>query len=184
MEIAKLQPLDDTSRGPFFAALDTVDSDFEHRRVLTALMKRSDLPRGDVASVLESSRRRSSRTSRWRRCSWTSPSAGRSKAPLRAPFFRALETVGSTFERGRVLQAVGDARGASEETVLAALRSPAGMGSASRPDRCCWSSPRTHPLSPAARDAYIDAAEKLGDFEQGKVLVGAGAERAPQVTQP
>jgi hypothetical protein len=28
----------------------------------------------------------------------------------------------------------------------------------------------THTLTRAGRDAYIDAAEKLGDFEQGKVL--------------
>jgi hypothetical protein len=27
-----------------------------------------------------------------------------------------------------------------------------------------------HPLAGDSRDAYIDAAEKLGDFEQGKVL--------------
>ena len=28
----------------------------------------------------------------------------------------------------------------------------------------------THPLSQQARNAYIDAAEKLGEFEQGRVL--------------
>jgi hypothetical protein len=27
-----------------------------------------------------------------------------------------------------------------------------------------------HPLSGAARDAYIDAAERLGDFEQGRAM--------------
>ena len=29
---------------------------------------------------------------------------------------------------------------------------------------------QAHPVDGPARDAYIDAAEKLGDFEQGKVL--------------
>ena len=28
----------------------------------------------------------------------------------------------------------------------------------------------SHPVAGPARDAYIDAAEKLGDFEQGRVL--------------
>ena len=39
----------------------------------------------------------------------------------------------------------------------------------------------THPLTREARDAYIDASDKLGDFEQGRVLVGAGEERAPTI---
>ena len=58
----------------------------------------------------------------------------------------------------------------SEETVLAALRSTAGMGSSFEAGQVLLAVAATHPLSPAARDAYIDAAEKLGDFEQGKVL--------------
>ena len=169
IQIAKLQPLDATTRGPFFAALDTVDSDFEHRRVLSALAERTDLTAETVAAMLESS---IDIESDFEMASFLLDIAKRASIddPLRAPFFRALDTVGSTFERGRVLQAVVRRAGMSEETVLAALRSTAGMGSSFEAGQVLLALAATHPLSPAARDAYIDAAEKLGDFEQGKVL--------------
>ena len=169
IQIAKLQPLDATTRGPFFAALDTVDSDFEHRRVLSALAERTDLTAETVAAMLESS---IDIESDFEMASFLLDIARRAsiEGPLRAPFFRALDTVGSTFERGRVLQAVVRRAGVSEETVLAALRSTAGMGSSFEAGQVLLAVAATHPLSPAARDAYIDAAEKLGDFEQGKVL--------------
>jgi len=169
MQIAKLQPLDGTSRGPFFAALDTVASDFEHRRVLSALADRTDLTAETVAGMLESS---IDIESDFEMASFLLDIARRASidGPLRAPFFRALDTVGSTFERGRVLQAVVRRAGVSEETVLAALRSTKGMGSSFEAGQVLLTLAGTHPLSPAARDAYIDAAEKLGNFEQGKVL--------------
>ena len=69
-----------------------------------------------------------------------------------------------------MLQAVVRRAGVSEETVLAALRSTAGMGSSFEAGQVLLAVAASHPLSRAARDAYIDAAEKLGDFEQGKVL--------------
>ena len=169
VQIAKLQPLDGTTRGPFFAALGTVDSDFEHRRVLSALATRTDLTAETVAGMLESS---AVIDSDFEMASFLLDIAERAsiEGPLRAPFFRALETVGSTFERGRVLKAVVRRAGVSEETVLAALRSTAGMGSSFEAGQVLLAVAASHPLSPAARDAYIDAAEKLGDFEQGKVL--------------
>ncbi len=169
IQIAKLQPLDATTRGPFFAALDTVDSDFEHRRVLSALAERTDLTAETVTAMLESS---IDIQSDFEMASFLLDIARRASidGPLRAPFFRALDTVGSTFERGRVLQAVVRRAGVAEETVLAALRSTAGMGSSFEAGQVLLTLAASHPLSPAARDAYIDAAEKLGDFEQGKVL--------------
>jgi hypothetical protein len=43
VEMAGLRALDGTTRSAFFDALATVHSDFEHRRVLSALAERSDL---------------------------------------------------------------------------------------------------------------------------------------------
>ena len=40
--VASARPLDGAARGAFFKALATVDSDFEHHRVLTALAGRPD----------------------------------------------------------------------------------------------------------------------------------------------
>ena len=47
IDFAKLQAIDDATRAPFFNALDTVDSDFEHRRVLPAVLGRRDDFSGD-----------------------------------------------------------------------------------------------------------------------------------------
>jgi hypothetical protein len=89
---------------------------------------------------------------------------------MRAPFFRAAESIGSSFERGRVLQAVMARADASPDTVVAALRSAAGMDSGFERSNVLIAAARSHSLEGPARDAYIDAAEKLGDFEQGKAL--------------
>jgi beta-lactamase regulating signal transducer with metallopeptidase domain len=169
VQIAKLQALDAASRGPFFSALGTVGSDFEHRRVLSALAERPDLAEETTIAMLESS---AAIESDFEEASFLLDVARRQsiEGPLRAPFFRALQTVASTFERGRVLQAVVRHAGASEETVLATLRSTAGMGSSFDAGQVLLAVAASHRLTPAARDAYIDAAEKLGNFEQGKAL--------------
>ena len=59
---------------------------------------------------------------------------------------------------------------ASQETVLAALRSAAGIDGGFERSNVLLAVARTHSLDGQARDAYIDAAEKLGQFEQGQVL--------------
>ena len=89
---------------------------------------------------------------------------------LRAPFFRAVESIGSAFERGRVLQAVAKRPDASPDTIMAVLRAAAGMSSSFEVSQVLMAVAAEHPVAGPARDAYIDAAEKLGDFEQGRVL--------------
>jgi len=169
VQIAKLQPLDATTRGPFFAALDTVGSDFEHRRVLSALAERTDLTPETTAAMLVSAKAIDSdfeAASLLLQIARQQPIEG----PLRAPFFHALDSIASGFERSRVLQAVVRRTDASPETILAALRSTAGMSGSFEAGQVLLAVAATHPLSGPARDAYIDASEKLGDFEQGKVL--------------
>jgi hypothetical protein len=89
---------------------------------------------------------------------------------LRAPFFRAVDSIDSAFERGRVLQAVAHRSDLSPETVLEVLRSTAGVKSNFEASSVLLAVASTHPVSGPARDAYIDIAEKLGDFEQGRAL--------------
>ena len=89
---------------------------------------------------------------------------------MRAPFFHALDSVDSSFERSRVLQAVASRPDASQDTVLAALHSAAGISGGFERSTVLLAIARTHTLDPQARDAYIDAAEKLGEYEQGQVL--------------
>ncbi len=169
IQIAKLQPLDNTTRAPFFDALATVGSDFEHRRVLSAVAERTDLTPEVTAAMLASG---SNVHSDFELASLLLQIVKQQpiEGSLRAPFFRAIDSIDSPFERGRVLQALARRTDASAETILAVLRATAGVKGSFEASNVLLAVASTHPVSGPARDAYIDAAEKLGDFEQGRVL--------------
>jgi hypothetical protein len=168
-QIAKLQPLEATTRGPFFSALATVGSDFEHRRVLSVLAERTDLTPDTTAAMLLSG---ASVQSDFEAASFLLQVAKQQaiEGALRAPFFRAVDSIASAFERGRVLQAVARRSDASADTILAALRATAAMNGNFESSQVLLAIAASHPLAGPSRDAYIDAAEKLGDFEQGRAL--------------
>jgi beta-lactamase regulating signal transducer with metallopeptidase domain len=168
-QIAKLQPLDDATRAPFFAALGTVGSDFEHRRVLSAVAGRGDLTPEIVSAMMDSAL---SVESDFELASLLTGIVERNgvEGAHRAPFFRAVESLESSFDRGRVLQALARRPDMSEETVLAILKAVQGMTSSHEASQVLLALARGRPMSGRARDLYIDAAEKLGDYEQGRVL--------------
>ena len=169
LEVVKQQSLDATTRPPFFSALSTVDSDFEQGRVLKALSERSELDPETTAAMLVSG---AAVESDFEAASFLLQIAKQQpiEGTLREPFFRAVDSIGSTFERGRVLQAVAARRDASAETVLSVLRATAGMKGSFEASQVLLAVASAHSVAGPARDAYIDAAEKLGDFEQGRVL--------------
>jgi hypothetical protein len=169
IEVARLQPLDNTTRAPFFTALATVGSDFEHHRVLTAVAERHDLSPETTAATLASV---ASVQSDFEAASFLADVASHQpiEGSVRAPFFRAVETVGSSFERGRVLQAVAARQDLSNDTVLATLHAAAGIDGAFERSTVLLAVASSHSVEGPARAAYIDAAEKLGEFEQGRVL--------------
>ena len=79
------------------------------------------------------------------------------------------QTIDSAFDRGRVLKTVAARPDASPETILAVLRATSAMKSSFDVSGVLLAV-ASHSLTGSVRDAYIDAAEKLGDFEQGRVL--------------
>jgi hypothetical protein len=169
VQVAKLQSLDNATRAPFFSALATVDSDFEQGRVLKALTERSELAPETTAAMLASGATVQSdfeAAAVLLRIAKQQPIG----ETIRVPFFRAVDSIGSTFERGRVLQAVAARPDVSAETLLAVLRATAGMNGSFEASQVLLAVAAAHPVDGAARDAYIDAAEKLGDFEQGRAL--------------
>ncbi len=169
IDVAKLQPLDNTTRPAFFTALDTVQSDFEHRRVLSSLGTRPDLPQETVAAMLASG---ASVNSDFEAASFLIQIAKQQpiEGNIRAPFFKAVESIDSAFERGRVLKAVAERPDASSETILAVLHATKGVSSNFEASQVLLAVAASHPVAGPAREVYIDAAEKLGDFEQGRVL--------------
>ena len=169
MQVAKLQPLDLTTRGPFFAALATVESDFEHRRVLSTLAARPDLSPEIATAIVESAGTLDSDFELAALLTAIVKDHGVEGA-LRAPFFRAVDSIGSPFERGRVLQMLARRADVSPETVLAVLAAVPGMRSSYEASQVLMAVAGGRTLSGQARQLYIDAAEKLGEYEQGKVL--------------
>lgn len=169
VDVAKLQALDNATRAAFFGALDTVQSDYEHHRVLTALSGRSDLGPETAAAMLASG---AAVHSDYEAASFLLELVKRQsiEGSLRAPFFKAVDSIGSSFERGRVLQAVAKRPDASTETILAVVRAAGTMNSSYETSQVLLAVAANHPIEGPARDAYIAAAEKLGDFEQGKTL--------------
>jgi len=169
IDVAKLQSLDSTTRAAFFSALDGVQSDFEHRRVLSALGTRADLNPETVAAMLTSG---ASVSSDFEAASFLIQIAKQQplEGSIRAPFFRAVDSIDSAFERGRVLKAVAQRPDASSETILAVLQATKGVSSDFEAAQVLLTVAASHPVAGPARDAYIDTAEKLGDFEQGRVL--------------
>jgi hypothetical protein len=89
---------------------------------------------------------------------------------LRPTFFRAVENVESPFERGRILQSIVKQPDVPAETILAVLRAASATRGSFETSQVLLAVAARHSLTGPARDAYIDAAEKLGSFEQGQVL--------------
>jgi hypothetical protein len=169
VQFASQQPIDATVRAPFFKALATVGSSFEHSRVLQALLQRTDLSPEARAGALESA---AAIDSDFEAANVLVQlvKAGPIDGAVRAPFFRAAGTINSAFERGRVLQTLAKRTDLSDETVLELLRSAQGISSNFERSQVLLAVVKSHALTREARDVYIDAAEKLGDFEQGQVL--------------
>ena len=168
-EFAANQQIDGVVAAPYFKALAGVSSSFEHHRALTALVKRGDLSAAARSAALESA---ATIESDFELASFLLEflKTGGVEQGKRAPFFRALSSILSDFERGRVLQALAKRSDVSDETVLEILRSTQTMSGDFERGRVLAAVASSHPLSRAGRDAYIDVAEKLGNFEQGQAL--------------
>ena len=116
-----------------------------------------------------------------RRCSCRSRGSSRSKGPLRAPFFRAVDSIQSAFERGRVLQAVVSRADASTETMLAVLRAAEAMSSSFETSQVLLrvaAGARAHRRVARRLHRRRREARRL---RTGQGAVGAREKRAPQV---
>jgi hypothetical protein len=98
--------LDDPGlRAIYFQTVNAISSDYEHRGVLSALLKKSKLSEDVLAGMLESAMRISSD---YEKATFLleASNAYTGDARLRNLFLKAVETIGSEYERGRVLSAL------------------------------------------------------------------------------
>jgi beta-lactamase regulating signal transducer with metallopeptidase domain len=169
VQVAKAQPLDKTTRPAFFAALATVGGDYEHGRVLSALAAQGETGSESAVAMLESATALSSdfeSASFLLKIVKQQPVEG----AIRAPFFRAVDRLHSSYERGRVLLALVHRGDNSTETTLAVLKAVRGMSGSYEVSQVLLAVAASTSLTGEARSAYIDAADKLGDYEQGRTL--------------
>lgn len=90
---------------PFFAAVGTINSDYEHRGTLSALLKRKDLNADVLAKMLESA---SSIRSDYEKATFLLEASNlyTGESRLRSAFLKTVDTIKSDHERGRVLSAL------------------------------------------------------------------------------
>jgi beta-lactamase regulating signal transducer with metallopeptidase domain len=89
---------------------------------------------------------------------------------LRAPFFRMLDDdVHSSFERGRILQAVVARPDVGHDTVKLAIQATSRMDNYEAA-RVLLAVARRQPITDDVRDSYVQAADRLGQYEQGQVM--------------
>jgi beta-lactamase regulating signal transducer with metallopeptidase domain len=169
IQIAKLQPIDTRTRDGFFKAAAGIESDFEQRRVLNEMAANPESGPETVAAVLAVA---PEIDSDFEAASLllTVLKSHAVEGTLRVPFFKAVSTIDSAFERGRVLKTVAKRTDASNETIVEILRATQPMGSSFEASQVLLAVAGSHQIKGEARDLYITAAERLGNFEQGQVL--------------
>jgi beta-lactamase regulating signal transducer with metallopeptidase domain len=170
MEAGKLQALDARTRPAYFKVLNTIESDFERRRVLTSILANADGSSEARKAVLDAA---ATMDSDFEKASVLVSFLERTPAldeNLRAAFFRVVDTMDSSFERSRVLKTVLEPGNASPQTVVAALRSTSTMDGTFEASQILQTIASKYTLTGEARDLYINAAERLGDFEQSRAL--------------
>ena len=173
----------DPPRAAFFKALAAVASEFEHSRVLKAVAAAHRSLR--AGPCRQPSSRGAAIESDFEAASFLMQFVKTSgvEGAARAPFFRAVASIDSAFERGRVLQALVAAVGRRPtQTVLEILRSAQtdGLSSFERAQvlLAVAGDPPAHARSPRRLHRR---GRQAGRLRAGPGAVGAGEERAATV---
>lgn len=165
--ILSQQALDDRTRAPFFRAMEGLRGDYERHRVLSAALERST-DRATVEFVLTNAGKIGSDYEKSTLLQQVLKSSS-IEGSLRTPFFAAANSLDSSYERGRVLQAVARRDDASDDTIRAVLDS-AGRMSGYDLSQVLITVARSHTLSGSLREAYVQDADKLSGYDQGQVM--------------
>ena len=89
---------------------------------------------------------------------------------MRKPFFALLETVSSSYEKGRVLQTLLRRGALPEDAVAEVLRATGTIDSSHEAGQVLQLTARTQSITGSAREAYIKIADRLGSHEQNQAL--------------
>jgi hypothetical protein len=169
MSVADRLLVDDATTQAYLDAARSIGSDFEMQRAFSAALKNGRMSPAIVASLLDASNAIGS-SFEHARLLLQVVELHAIEGPVRAPFFRSAAAIDSSFERGRVLHALAKRPDLSSETVLAILKSAQMMDSSFETGQVLRAVADRHEIAGEARATYLDAASRLGDFEEGRAL--------------
>ncbi|HYT73205.1 MAG TPA: M56 family metallopeptidase [Vicinamibacterales bacterium] len=168
-QILSQQPLDERNRAAFFAAVGTMHSSYERHRVLSAVVNRehSSDPALLSAALTQAERMGSD----YEAATFLMEVLKQNgvEGDVRAPFFRVLARVTSSYDRGRVLQAVARRTDVNNDTLRAVLQATSGMSGYDL-SQVLLAVANSHVLTGTLREAYLDAADRLSGYDQGQVM--------------
>lgn len=168
-EILSHQALDDRNRAALFAVVSAMRSDYERHRVLNAVIRADG---ASSATVVEGVLRQAeTMTSDHERATLLTELLKQNgiEGNLRAPFFRAVDAIRGSYERGRVLHEVVVKPDASNETLKLAIGATHGLPPYET-SQVLVAIATAHPISGDLRDAYVQAADRLDQYSQGRVM--------------
>jgi beta-lactamase regulating signal transducer with metallopeptidase domain len=167
-QIVSQQDLDAANRSAFFALAAAMSSDYERHRVLSAAVGGTRQVSADTAkAALEAARF----SSDYEASTFLQELLKRTNVDgaLSPAFFHVVTGIDSSYEKGRVLQAVVRKSGTGPESLRAVLQSARAM-SGYELSQLLQTIAANHVVTGDVREAYLAAADRLGDYEQGQVM--------------
>ena len=170
MVIAESYLNDDATRSAYLTAVGTIDSDYERGRVLSALLKKSDLSEEILTHTLRTAAAISSDYEKARLL--IAIASGMMKAPaLRHAYLETTGTIGSNYEKARVLLELLKRKEMDQDSVLQAIKSATEITSDYEKARVLLQVAGTHSGDERIRTALTDAARTISsEYERGRVL--------------
>lgn len=156
---------------PFFDAVATIKSDYEHSRVLKTLLKEGSTPSRAVLVLIASSTKNIS--SNYEKAGVLKRVAAvyLDDPTLRDVFFQTVASISSDYERRRVLTALVKTKNQSEEVLRLLLDAAAGLSSDYEKATFLIQVSNVYTGDTRLKSAFLKAVETIrSDYERGRVL--------------
>ena len=156
---------------PFFDAVATIKSDYEHSRVLKTLLKENATPSRAVLVLVASSTKDISSDYEKAGVLKRVAAVYLDDPTLREVFFQTIASIGSDYERRGVLTALVKTKSQSEEVLRLLLDSAAGISSDYEKATFLIQVSNVYIGETRLKSAFLKAVETIkSDYERGRVL--------------
>jgi hypothetical protein len=161
---------DATLSNAFFKVVYTINSDYEHRQILSALLKKNNLSESALSQMLDSL---AGISSDYEKANLLKDGAELflSHATLSNTFFKAVATIDSDYEHRQTLSALLKKNNLSEAVLAQMLDSLAGISSDYEKATFLLEASRLYTGNAHLRSAFLKATETIkSEHERGRVL--------------